>query len=69
MKCSKIHWTCCGVSRCICVIVILRQYIVFMDVHAITVDKSDDSKDNFYEELQRVLDQYPKYNNEISVQK
>jgi hypothetical protein len=40
-----------------------------MDVHAITVDKSDDSKDNFYEELQRVLDQYPKYNNEISVQK
>jgi hypothetical protein len=38
---------------------------IFLNVHASTEDKSDDTKDSFYEELERVLDQFPKYCKEI----
>jgi hypothetical protein len=34
---------------------------VVLNIHAPTQDKIDDVKDNFYEELERVLDQFPKY--------
>jgi len=34
--------------------------IIVLNVHAPTEDKSDDTKDNLYEELKRVLDQFPK---------
>jgi hypothetical protein len=30
-------------------------------VHAPTEDKDDDIKDNFYEELEQVFDQFPRY--------
>jgi hypothetical protein len=32
-----------------------------LNMHASTEDKSNDTKDSFYEELERVLDQFPKY--------
>jgi hypothetical protein len=35
--------------------------IFVLNVHAPTEDKSDDMKDCFYMELERVLDQFPKY--------
>jgi hypothetical protein len=34
-------------------------------VHAQCEDKSNDVKDNFYEELGRVFDQYPRYDMKI----
>jgi hypothetical protein len=34
-------------------------------MHAPTEDESDDTKDSFYEELERVLDQFPKYQMKI----
>jgi hypothetical protein len=34
-------------------------------VHAPSEEKSDDSKDNVYEELDRVLDHFPKYHTKI----
>jgi hypothetical protein len=34
-------------------------------VHAQTEDKSYDMKDNFYEELESVFDQFPKYHMKI----
>jgi hypothetical protein len=36
-----------------------------MNAHAPTEDKSDDVKDSFYEELQRVLNQFPKNHTKI----
>jgi hypothetical protein len=33
----------------------------FLNVHAPTEDKTDDVKDSFYEELERVFDKLPKY--------
>jgi hypothetical protein len=36
-----------------------------MNVHAPTEDKTDDVKDSFYEELERVFDKFPKYHMKI----
>ena len=35
------------------------------DVHVPTEEKTDDSKDSFYEELEQVFDYFPKYNMKI----
>jgi hypothetical protein len=35
-------------------------HIVVLNVHALTEDKTDDVKDSFYEELERVFDKFPK---------
>jgi len=39
--------------------------IIVLNVHAPTKDESDDAKDTFYEELERVLDQFGKYHMKI----
>jgi hypothetical protein len=39
--------------------------IVVLNVHALTEDKIDDVKDNFYKELERVFDKFPKYHMKI----
>jgi exonuclease III len=36
-------------------------HIFVLNVHAPTEDKTDDVKDSFYEELERVFDKFPKY--------
>jgi hypothetical protein len=36
-----------------------------LNVHAPTEDKTDDGKDSFYVELERVFDKFPKYHMEI----
>jgi hypothetical protein len=36
-------------------------HIIVLNVHAPTKDKTDDVKDSFYEELERVFDKFPKY--------
>jgi hypothetical protein len=44
--------------------IILRRCwcdITVMNVHAQTVDKSDDMKHSFYDELEHVFNQLPKY--------
>jgi len=38
-----------------------RWYVTVLNVHAPTEDMRDDTKDSFYEELECVLDQFPKY--------
>ena len=35
--------------------------IIVLNVHAPSEDKSDDSKDRFYEELEQVFDHFPRY--------
>jgi exonuclease III len=35
-------------------------HIIVLNVHAPTEDKTDDVKDSFYEELERVFDEFPK---------
>jgi hypothetical protein len=40
-------------------------HIIVLNVHAPTDDKSDDMKDSFYEELERVFDKFPKYHMKI----
>jgi exonuclease III len=40
-------------------------HIIVLNVHAPTEDKTDDLKDSFYEELEHVLDKFPKYHMEI----
>ena len=35
--------------------------IIVLNVHAPSEEKSDDSKDSFYEELEQVFDHFPKY--------
>ena len=35
--------------------------IIALNVHAQSEEKSDDSKDSFYEELEQVFDHFPKY--------
>ena len=35
--------------------------IIVLNVHAPSEDKSDDSKDSFYEELEQVFDHFPRY--------
>jgi hypothetical protein len=39
--------------------------IIVLNVHETTEDKSDDMKNRFYEELESVLDQFPKYHMKI----
>jgi hypothetical protein len=39
--------------------------IIILNVHAPVEDKSDVQKDRFYEELERVLDPFPKYHIKI----
>jgi exonuclease III len=39
--------------------------IIVLNVHAPTEDKDDDIKDGFYEELEQVLDQFPRYHMKI----
>jgi hypothetical protein len=39
--------------------------IIVLNVHAPTQEKSDDSKDSFYEELQQVFDHFSKYHTKI----
>jgi hypothetical protein len=46
--------------------VIIRDIIV-LDVHAATEDKGDDTKDEFYEELEHVFDQVSAYHMDILV--
>ena len=39
--------------------------IIVLNVHAPSEDKSDDSKDSFYEELEQVFDHFPRYHMKI----
>jgi hypothetical protein len=39
--------------------------VIVLEVHAPTEDKSDDTNDSFYEEPERVLDEFPKYRMKI----
>jgi hypothetical protein len=48
--------------------IILRGHwfhIIVLNVHAPTEDKTDDVKDSFYEELERIFDAFPKYHMKI----
>jgi hypothetical protein len=48
--------------------IILRgcwYHIIVLNVHAPTEDKTDDVKDSFYEELERVFDKFLKYHMKI----
>jgi hypothetical protein len=38
---------------------------IILNVHAPTEDKIDDMKDSFYEEVERVFDEFPKYHTKI----
>jgi hypothetical protein len=40
-------------------------HIIVLNVHAPTEDKTDDVKDNFYEELERIFNKFPKYNRQF----
>jgi hypothetical protein len=40
-------------------------HIIVLKVHAPTEDKTDDVKGNFYGELERVFDKFPKYHMKI----
>jgi endonuclease/exonuclease/phosphatase family metal-dependent hydrolase len=40
-------------------------HIIVLNVQAPTEDKTDDVKDSFYEELERVVDKFPKYHMNI----
>jgi hypothetical protein len=40
-------------------------HIIVLNIHAPTEDKTDDVKDSFYEELERVFDKFPKYHKKI----
>jgi hypothetical protein len=39
--------------------------IIVLNVHPPTEDKDDDIKDTFYEELEQVFDQFPRYHMKI----
>jgi exonuclease III len=40
-------------------------HILVLNVHAPTEDKTNDEKDSFYKELERVFNKFPKYHTEI----
>jgi hypothetical protein len=40
-------------------------HIFVLNVHTPTEDKTDDEKDSFYEELERVFDKFPTYHMKI----
>jgi len=39
--------------------------IIVVNVHAPSEEKSEESKDSFYEELEQVFDHYPEYHMKI----
>ena len=39
--------------------------VIVVNVHATSEEKSDESKDSFYEELEQVFDHFPKYHMKI----
>jgi hypothetical protein len=39
--------------------------VIVLNAHAPTEDKDDDIKDSFYEELEQVFDQFPRYHMKI----
>jgi hypothetical protein len=41
--------------------------IIVLNVHAPTEDKDDVTKDSFYEELEQLFDQFPRYHMKILV--
>jgi hypothetical protein len=43
-------------------------HIIVLNVHAPTEDKTNDVKDNFYEELEGVFDKFPKYHTKVLLQ-
>jgi hypothetical protein len=43
----------------------LRSDIFVLNVHSPTEDETDDMEISFYDELERILDQFPKYHVEI----
>ena len=48
--------------------IILRGHwcnIIVLNVHALSEEKSDDSRDSFYEELEQVFDHVPYYHIKI----
>jgi exonuclease III len=48
------------------IILRVRRYnIIVLNVHVPREDKTDDVKDSFYEELERVFDKFPKYHMKI----
>jgi len=42
-----------------------RLHIILVNVHASSEEKSEELKDNFYEELEEVFDHFPKYHMKI----
>jgi exonuclease III len=42
-------------------------HIIVLNIHASTEDKTDDVKDSFYKELERVFDKVPKYHMKILI--
>jgi hypothetical protein len=40
-------------------------HVIVLNVHAPTEDKTDDVRDSFYEELERVFDKFPKYHTKV----
>ena len=43
----------------------VRSCNIVLNVHVASEDKSDDSKDSFYEELEQVFDHFPKHHMKI----
>ena len=41
--------------------------IIVVNVHAPSEEKGDESKDSFYEELEQVFDQFPKYHENVTL--
>jgi hypothetical protein len=41
------------------------SHTIFLTVHAPTEDKTDDMKNSFYEETDRVFDKFPKWHTKI----
>ena len=48
-----------------CIVLRGRWNIIVLNAHAPSQEKSDESKDSFYEELERVFDHFPKYHRKI----
>jgi len=46
-----------------------RWFNIVLNVQALTEEKSDDSKNKFYEELEQVFDHFPEYHINILVGK
>jgi hypothetical protein len=52
-------------SRSYIIISVRRCHIIVLNIHSQTEDKTDDVKDSFYEELERVYVKFPKYHMKI----